>query len=74
MIEVKYLFIVLLVSFLFLAACSSNDVLDDVNLEEEDPADDLLIDDEPFDDDLGDEDILPELVDGDDYIEIGDMI
>ncbi|MFP4568278.1 MAG: hypothetical protein ACLFN8_05020 [Candidatus Woesearchaeota archaeon] len=73
----KYLFVGLLVSFLFLVACSSNDVIEDdvLNNDNLSQDDDLLIEDEPFDDVLDDdEDILPELADVDEYIEIGEMI
>ena len=63
----KYVIAILLVSFLFITACSSID----------DWADDNIIID-PIEDDLSDdeiiEDIMPDLVDPDEDIEIGEMI
>lgn len=61
----KYIIAILLVSFLFVSACSVDDMGDDLII------DDSSSDDGAFDVDEG---ILPELVDPDEEIEIGEMI
>lgn len=69
--KVKYVIAILLVSFLLITACGTREIIDPI-------VDDAIVDDSVQDDDLIDdeiiEDIMPELVDPDEDIELGEMI
>lgn len=62
----KHIIFVLMISFLFLTACTSTDVVDDETTPENATAQET--------EDAQEDDILPGLVDPDDEVEIGDMI
>ena len=72
----KYVIAILLVSFLLITACGTREIIDPIV---DDPiVDDPIVDDPIQDDDLSDDEIIdeimPELVDPDEEIEIGEMI